>query len=291
MAQTVAPRTQLVLLARHQVGRVDLLGLVAQQVDALVARPVVPGEAIEPLLGTPKGLERLAAAGQELVGLGASLEIEPLPLQIGRGQAELLALAVDAQQRVGDRRQQAQRRRLIVEEDAAAPVAGDLPPHHQLLLLLAIDAGFAQQAPPLLAGRREHPGHRQPVGAGAQLVDRGPGAGEQRQRVHHQALAGSGGARDHVEAGAELDAGLLDHRQIANVQMREHESSRPGAAASRRCGAAALRCFEDVAWTADLTAPKGSRDLAAAATRPYDRCPEPTPGPAAKPAPAPRRSP
>ena len=68
----------------------------------------------------------------ELERLLAALAVDPRALELGLRQPELLALAVDAQQRGHDVRQQAQGRGLIVDEDAVAAGAADLAAHHQL---------------------------------------------------------------------------------------------------------------------------------------------------------------
>ena len=70
--------------------------------------------------------------------------VDPRALELGLRQPELLALAVDAQQRGRELGEQPQRRGLIVDEDAVAAGAADLAAHHQLAAV-GLEPGLLEQ--------------------------------------------------------------------------------------------------------------------------------------------------
>jgi hypothetical protein len=64
--------------------------------------------------------------------LVAAAAVEPAALQLGLGEPELVALAVDGEQVRREVGEQAHGGRLVVDEDAVAPLARHLAAHHQL---------------------------------------------------------------------------------------------------------------------------------------------------------------
>jgi len=219
MADAVAFLAELHLLARGQARLVDLPGVEAEQIDPLRAQPLVPGQALEPVGDAPPSVVGGAGRRHETLRLGAPRAVEPLPLQLGVEQAELVALAVDAQQLGRDLLQQAQRRRLVVQEDAVAPLAADLPPDDELVSL-GFEAGVDQARAQSLR-QVEDPGDRERVGALAHQLGGRPLPGEEPQRVHHQRLAGAGFSGQHVEAAAELDLAAGEHREVPDVEAAQ----------------------------------------------------------------------
>ena len=220
MAQEVAAAAQLVLLAGDRLRGGDLAGLEAQEIDALGAEPGIALQPLETLGGgRVLGIERRDPARQLPSRLAAE-PVQPLALEPGIGEPQLVALAVDPQQARRQVLQQAQRDRLILDEDAIAPFARNLPAHDELVLL-DLDAHSLELCPERgIAG--EDPGNGGAFGAFANQVARGAGAGEQRQRIDHQGLAGSGLAGEHVQAGTEVDLAPSQDRQISHAQSEQH---------------------------------------------------------------------
>ncbi len=158
--------------------------------------------------------------GRDLPPHLAADTVEPLALQLGIGEAQLVALTVDPQQPRSELLQQAQRHRLVLDEDAIAPFAGDLAADDELFLF-DLDAGFPELGPQRGIAL-EDPGNRGALGSFANQVAGGTGAGEKGQRIDHQRLAGAGLAGEHVEAGTELDLAPRQNRQISHAQSAQH---------------------------------------------------------------------
>ena len=221
VAQHLALAAQLVLLAFAHPRGIDLLRVEAQQLQPLLAQGLIPGEPLQPL-GQPGVLvvRRRHRGEQGRRGLAAAA-VQPDALQLGRDQAELFALAVDAEQVRTDLAEQAQGRRLIVDEDPVAALAPDLTPHDQLVAL-GLEPGGGERRAPVAPGGPENAGDDQTVGAGADEIGGGASAGQQGQRVDDDRFARPGLAGEHVEARPELDLGAGQHREIAHVEGEEH---------------------------------------------------------------------
>jgi hypothetical protein len=115
-------------------------------------------------------------------------------------QGVVLVLAVHADQPAGQLAQLARRRGPAV--DAGLPAAPDLA-RQDRLPALALEGGVDHRA----------------LGAVADLVGAGPSAQRQAQGVDDQRLAAAGLAGQEVETGPEVDAGALDQRQVADVEL------------------------------------------------------------------------
>jgi hypothetical protein len=61
---------------------------------------------------------------------------------------------------------------------------------------------------------------------GAQPVGAGSRAEQQLERGENERLADAGGAGDHVEAGGQIEVGLADQREVADLEAREHRRLR-----------------------------------------------------------------
>ena len=221
VAQDVPLRLELRLLAGAQLGGVDLGGLEAEEVDPLAAHAVVPREALQPLGEARVLLVGLGHPGEERRGLRAAAAVEHGALEVRLDQAQLVALAMDAQEIGGEVGEQPQRGRLIVDEDAVAAAAADLPAH-QHLGALRLQPRLLQHRPPAVPLGLEDPGDRQRLGPGAHHLGAGPRPREQRERIDDDRLAGPGLARKHVEPRPELDGGFGQDGQVADVDLAQH---------------------------------------------------------------------
>ena len=67
-----------------------------------------------------------------------------------------------------------------------------------------------------------HGGDQRRLGAGADRGSLGARPEQEAERVHEQGLAGAGLAGEHVEAGAELELGGLDHREVLHLEPFQH---------------------------------------------------------------------
>ncbi len=117
--------------------------------------------------------------------------------------------------------QQSQGRRLVVDEDAVAAGAADLAAHHQLLVA-ALEPGLLERRPDRVVGAHEGAGDGERLGVGADEVGRRARAGEQRERVDDDRLAGARLAGQDVPARLELDARLGENGEVLDVEMAEH---------------------------------------------------------------------
>ena len=130
----------------------------------------------------------------------------------------LIVLAVDLDEPSGKLGQPGRRHALVVDAGRRSAGRGDLA-----------DADERLRQP---VEQRLHPGRVGPV---AHQRGVGPGADRQTQRVDQQALAGTGLAREHVQARLEDDSQTLDQRQVANAQLGQ------AACGDRRGGGLGLR--------------------------------------------------
>ena len=94
---------------------------------------------------------------------------------------------------------------VVVDEQAAAARAGQLAAQEELLAVQA-----------------EHGLHQGLVPAGPDQVGRDALAEDEVQGAQDEGLARAGFAREHVQAGAELQFHVVDEGQIANAQCLEH---------------------------------------------------------------------
>jgi len=216
MAQPLAFGDELVALREGRVDLLDLGELEVEQVKLALARP---GQ----LAQLP---ELLARAGDRRVGRGAGGDargllvagatVEDLELCRGQHQPPVLVLAVEAEHRPRQLAQLADRDRTPAEIGARAPVGADPPRQHQLGRVgreMLVLESLRQLEDPLDVGL----GRARPHDPGARTA-----AEQQVEGARQHGLAGARLARDHVEAGSELEARVLDQQQVLDGQLVKH---------------------------------------------------------------------
>ena len=145
-------------------------------------------------------------------------------MALGAQQRMLLVLSIDLDQRRADLAEALHGGEFAVDRDARASTAlGDDPAHEQL----------ATAAVAFARGEFRHCGFafefEQPLDdrfflTGANHFGRRARAEQQSERAQDDRFAGAGFARQHVEAGAELEIGFLDDREVADVQFEQHRA-------------------------------------------------------------------
>jgi hypothetical protein len=221
----VALGLQVRLLAGPQLRGVDLAGLEAEVVDPLAARPVVPRQVLQPLGQTAVGVVRLGHAGEEGLGLRAAAPVEHGALEVRLDQAQLVPLAVDAEEIGGEVREQAQRRGLVVHEDAVPAAPGDLPADEHLPAL-GFEPRLVEHLPPAIPLRLEHAGDGESLRPGPHHLRARPRPGEERQRVDDDRLARARLTGQDVQPLSEFDRRFGQHGQVADVDLSEHRGQR-----------------------------------------------------------------
>ncbi len=167
--------------------------------------------------------------------LQSPIGIEQLALFGGPHQRLEFVLPVDVEHRADDLAQQLHRNLLAVEPGARAAVAVEDAPHDELVarlvdgLLLQAVAQAARRGPQV---ERRH--HLRAFGIAANQVGAAAAAGGERQRIDDDRLAGARLAREHREAGREIDVERVDDGEIADAEVREHQRSCPAARSSLR---------------------------------------------------------
>jgi len=136
-------------------------------------------------------------------------------------QRLLLVLAVDFQQACAQRSQLRQGRGPAVDPGAGSAVGADDPP--QLAVVALVQVVVAQ---PGQGGRRiverETGGELGALGAVPDHAGVGACTGQRQQGIHQQGLAGAGFARDHGQAGPEVELRGVDDGKIADGEVAEH---------------------------------------------------------------------
>ncbi|MEA3483468.1 MAG: hypothetical protein U9R65_16100, partial [Pseudomonadota bacterium] len=106
--------------------------LKTQQIDPLLAEPVVPHSSLESLEQSGVVFMALFRPTTEYLGLVPPTPIQPISLQLRGQQSELLTLSVNTQKAGCQMAQESHGDYLIVDEDSIAPLPTDLAPHHKL---------------------------------------------------------------------------------------------------------------------------------------------------------------
>ena len=210
-----------------EVGLRDLLHLVAE--DVRLAGPLL-GVAAE---SGQRLVERvqLAPDGPHAAEIRAGEGVEHVALRGGRDEGPVLVLAVDLDQLRRRLAERAEGRHAAVDPGPGAALGGDRAGQDHLAGGVALphhEAGLDQGL-----GR-----------AGAHHAGVGPTAQHQLQRLDDQRLAGARLSGERRHAGPELQRQVLDHAEVAHVQVGQHDrltrSARPeaGSAGCRRRSAA-----------------------------------------------------
>jgi hypothetical protein len=209
-------------LTDADLGGVDLLELVAQQLGLAFA---VPGAGLQVVqladdcAQAPPGRGELGAQCQ---GRLAGEAVEQVQLHPGAEQLLELVLAVDLDQRADHVGDGLHGGHAPLELRAAAPLdqhlAGD-----DHLAVLGFDAGGGQRLGGLLAVGGVQPAFDQRAGtAGPDRAQVGALPQQQPERVDHHGLARAGLAGEHVQAGGDLEPGVVDDAKVTDAQLAQH---------------------------------------------------------------------
>ena len=223
-----------------QVGAGDLLYLVAQHVGFAGSLLGIAAESGQRLVEC----EQLAPEGPHQAEIRAGEGIEDVALGDGRDEGAVLVLPVDLDQRGGRLAQRGERRHAAVHPGPGSPfgrngtgqdhfAGGVTLPHHETGL------------------------HESLRGSGAHHARIGPAAQDQLQGLDHQGLARTRLTGEGGHSGPEDQGQVLDHTQIAHVQIGQHDRitgpggreagsagcpRRSGARCARRARVARPRC-------------------------------------------------
>jgi hypothetical protein len=210
---------QLGLLPHPDLGGRDLIQLVAEQVDLAFAL-AGPGDQLVQLAGDgpqppPAGGERGPRSQDGLAGVA----VEQVALDAGAEQVLELVLAVHLDQGPDDVGDRGHGGHAALELGPAASLDQDLAGDHDLPLLV-IDPGGGQGGGDLgvVAGLQAafDQGGR-PAGTDRARV--GPPPEQQGEGVDDHGLAGAGLAGEHVEAGRDLEVGIIDDPEVADAKL------------------------------------------------------------------------
>ena len=223
---------QLLLFAGAQRGGGDLFRLVPEQRDAAGAVALVAGdggdaaiERVQPPHHPGELAARLAEAG-EAVEQGQGLP--------GAEQREVLALAVDVGEPGGEAAHGVERGGAVVDaqppgDSAALGIEREPAAQQQFAVERHIDLlqgcshGVARGA----VAQVEDGFDFGALCAGADQCGVGGAAEREAQGFEEDALAGAGFARDHGEAGREVQLGLLRQYEIPQAQGAQHVAATP----------------------------------------------------------------
>ena len=155
------------------------------------------------------------------LGVQAAVRIDQRAVRGRIGQRALVVLAVDLDQRRGERAQGLHAHALVVDVGAGASV-GELDPAEDQLVA-DLDVLALEQRMGGVSGRKlEHRGHlalRLAVADEAAVAAR---AERQRQRVEQDRLARAGLSGEDRQAGREFEIQLIDQNHVADGEAREH---------------------------------------------------------------------
>ena len=227
MAEPLALGQQGRLLLGVEAGGVDRRHQLLQ-VGALALGRRAPG----PRLGE-RPVERAQPPPQRRQPLGAGHHVGPGERVedgelAGRAhQAPVLVLGREADQRPRQRRDGLARGRLAVDERPRATLGRDAARDHHLGLVLGEVAqrgrGVVLVEPlPEPLGQGEGRLHQRVPGPGPHRARVGRGAGEQRQRLGEDGLAGAGLPGDRGEPGGRRDLRPLDHHEVPHLERADH---------------------------------------------------------------------
>src|SRR5918994_2889577 len=251
VVQPLALGAELALLGRLQLRPLDLLQLVAQDVQVPLARPLALAKLRQLALQRGQLGVRLAVATPSLQVLRTGKPVQYLELRRGQGELAVLVLTVEGKRAGAQRPQVGRGGRAALHEGARPPRDPDPATEHDLVR--ARWEPLADLAQPGVVvepvGKRQDPLHVGLLGAGADDLRPRLAPHQQVDRVREDRLPGPGLAGDRVEAPAEPKLGPLDQEQVLDTQLVQHAARssdgcgriRPYAAAGS-AAASAPRC-------------------------------------------------
>ena len=183
------------------------------QLARLTAAALEVGGELPPVrVGRAVAVEQLEVGGPRVPVEGATL--------LGRaGQPQLVGLAVDGEQPLGELTHDADRNAPATEEGPGAALGADGAGQDEAAVVVRLGAGVGRPLPRRRGGRQEEPALHARATGGANPAGIGPSTEEQGQAGHHHGLAGAGLARDDGEAAAELQGDVVDRPQPADPQL------------------------------------------------------------------------
>src|SRR5207342_3476967 len=203
---------QLRRLARARPDRLDLAGLVREQIELALAlsRGLLQvgggrSNVAQPSVGLPVGGERAEVS----VARGA---VEERGLRLVLEEPQRAVLAVDLDQPGPELRERRRRGELAADPPTALPVGPERAREDHLAIL----------GPRLRTLGRVEAGLDLRGAAPAYELRAGAGAGHQRQRHRDHRLAGAGLAGEDGQAGRRLEVEIVDDPETADVQLAEH---------------------------------------------------------------------
>ncbi len=210
---------QLGRLPHPDLGGVDLLQLVAEQVD--LALPLAgPGGQVVQLAGD--GPQPPPAGGEGGPGPQhrvAGEAVEQVALDPGAEQVLELVLAVDLDQGPDHLGDGGDGGHAALELGPAAPLDQDLAGDHDLAVLVG-DVGAREGGGDLEVVAGAQAAFDQRGGpAGPDRARVGPPPEQQGEGVDNHGLAGAGLAGEHVEAGRDLEAGIIDDPEVTDAKL------------------------------------------------------------------------
>ena len=214
------------LLARHERGAHQLLGLRAQHLGPL-ARGLGVGVRRRDRLARR---DQAAVAGAHLLERApeAAHRVEQLAVALDAPEGLVLVLPVHAQEVGRQLAQQGERAERAVHVGPRAAAARDHAPDEELVLrVLGRDAGAGEPLAHLGRDVREQDLDRCLLGAGAHQVRVGAPTEGHVERLEEDRLPRAGLAGDDVEPGLEHQLELLDERQVADAERAQHPRPLP----------------------------------------------------------------
>ena len=149
--------------------------------------------------------------------------IEQRELAAARHQRLVFVLAVDLDQQPGEFGELRERRRPAVDPGLRAAVGADGAA--QLAGVVASSSSSCSRSQAGRFGRVDEGEHGDQFGALGAVADHaavGARAGQEAERIDQQRLAGAGFAGNHGQAGAEIEFGGADDREILDGEVGEH---------------------------------------------------------------------
>ena len=217
VAQQRALAQQLLFVAVVQIGGADLVGLVAQQIDAAGDLALVGHQALQ--------LAAHAAQGGDAVGDlrprrgQTGVAVKEVDVLADAQQREMLALAVDVNQELCDVLQHARRHGAPVDARCAASRPVNLPAQDQRALFRRQPV-LAQAAGQLgRIGQGEDALDACAVCAGAHEFGAILAAQQRVNGVDDDGLAGAGFARQHAEIGRQCQVQPVDDGKVGDCQF------------------------------------------------------------------------
>ena len=164
--------------------------------------------------------------------LGAGEGVEERAVAAGVQQAAVVLLAVQLDQRVGERAQRLGGDAAVVDPGLPPAVGGGGAAQDQLVAAPGTPAASSTARGRVARRRARRPATTSPCGgAGAHLAAAAAPAEHEAEAVEQDRLAGAGLAGQHVEAGPEVELGRLDQQHVADRQRLQHRPARCAASA------------------------------------------------------------